>query len=133
MKGSLRHIDDTNRDIVLSELFLSNKNSPTLSFNFLDDGETVLLPEMVGLRIILSYAQPDRCFADLLQIRANILNDRTSDLLSLKGDIHHKESYISDVRFRISINEIQNRCHFLAIEKAHIVFIRYVNSRRRDM
>ena len=133
MKESLRHIGDTNRVIALSELFLSNKDSPTIAFNFLDDGETVLLPEMVCLRIILGYAQPDRCFADLLQIRANILNDRTSDLLSLKSGIHHKESYISDCRFRISINEIQNRYHFLAVEKAHIVFIRYLDSWRRDV
>ena len=56
MKESLRHIGDTNRVIALSELFLSNKDSPTIAFNFLDDGETVLLPEMVCLRIILGYA-----------------------------------------------------------------------------
>ena len=124
MKESFRHIGDTNRVIALSELFLSNKDSPTIAFNFLDDGETVLLPEMVGLRIIFSYAQPDHCFADLLQIRANILNDRTSDLLSLKSSIHHKESYISDVRFRISINEIQNRIrlfHFCRSDRAQTV------------
>ena len=93
----------------LSELFLGNKNGPAFPVNFFDDNKTVLFPEMICLRIILSYGQPDRCFADLLQIRANILNDRTSDLLSLKSGIHHKESYISDCRFRISINEIQNR------------------------
>ena len=49
MKESLRHIGDTNRVIALSELFLSNKDSPTIAFNFLDDSETVLLPDGVFL------------------------------------------------------------------------------------
>lgn len=55
MKESLRHITDTNRVIALSELFLGNKDCPALAIYFLDDNETVLLPEMVGLRIILGY------------------------------------------------------------------------------
>ena len=52
---------------------------------------------------------------------------------SLKGSVHHKGPYISDVRLRISIDEIQNRHHFFTIEKAHIIFIRYLDSRRCDM
>lgn len=55
MKELLRHITDTNRFIALSELFLGNKDCPALAIYFLDDNETVLLPEMVGLRIILGY------------------------------------------------------------------------------
>ena len=55
MKESLRHITDTNRVIALSELFLGNKDCPALTIYFLDDNETVLLPKMVGLRIILGY------------------------------------------------------------------------------
>ena len=87
MKESRRHIGDTIRVIALSELFLGNKDDPSLALNFLDDSETILLPEMVGLRIILGYAQPDRRFAELLHIRADILNDPASDLFSLKGSV----------------------------------------------
>jgi hypothetical protein len=56
MKESLRHIGDTNRVIALSERFLGNKDGPAFAVNLLDNNETVLLPEMIGLRIILGYA-----------------------------------------------------------------------------